>query len=264
LTASNVTISGNIGNESGGLRTIGSLETVLTNTIVAGNELDILGPLTSSTTSVIGIPVGKTLADILVVDNLGKPVLADNGGPTKTIALALVAGNPAIDAATGAVCAAPPVGALDQRGRTRPAACDIGAYEAQAPTIAARANVSAAATSAAGAVVTYTAPAGTTEQGGAATVVCVPASGSAFPVGTTTVTCTATDGASHTAITTFQVVLSAFVQTASPFIPTLPPTDVTAMGGTTSTSGLSLVLGLLGILGLVVVRCQGPTTRSRR
>jgi hypothetical protein len=39
-----------------------------------------------------------------------------------------------------------------------------------------------------------------------ATVVCVPASGSAFPLGTTTVTCTATDTSGNTASCTFKVV----------------------------------------------------------
>ena len=50
--------------------------------------------------------------------------LADNGGPTKTVALQ--SGSPAIDAAVAANC--PPT---DQRGITRPqgAGCDIGAYE---------------------------------------------------------------------------------------------------------------------------------------
>lgn len=56
--------------------------------------------------------------------------LADNGGPTAT--LALLAGSPAVDAvpSTGAGC--PPT---DQRGVARPqgAACDIGAYERAAP-----------------------------------------------------------------------------------------------------------------------------------
>ena len=57
--------------------------------------------------------------------------LADNGGPTQTIALQ--AGSAAIDAGDPEVCAAPPVNGLDQRGYTRPgegyAKCSIGAYE---------------------------------------------------------------------------------------------------------------------------------------
>jgi hypothetical protein len=56
-------------------------------------------------------------------------------------------------------------------------------------------NIGTAATSPSGAVVTYTAPTATDEAGEspAPTVGCVPASGSTFPIGTTTVKCTATD-----------------------------------------------------------------------
>ena len=56
--------------------------------------------------------------------------LQNNGGPTQT--MALLPGNAAIDAAIDAICAAPPVNNLDQRGITRPQGlhCDIGAYEA--------------------------------------------------------------------------------------------------------------------------------------
>jgi len=57
--------------------------------------------------------------------------LANNGGPTQTIALE--AGSPAIDAGDEAICAAAPVDGLDQRGFVRPGAgathCSIGAYE---------------------------------------------------------------------------------------------------------------------------------------
>jgi hypothetical protein len=56
------------------------------------------------------------------------------------------------------------------------------------------ADISANATSPSGAVVTYAAPAAVDEAGDspAASAGCAPASGSTFPVGTTTVTCTAT------------------------------------------------------------------------
>ncbi len=54
--------------------------------------------------------------------------LADNGGPTPT--LALLPGSPAIDAGDSAACTP-----YDQRGVARPvgAACDIGAFEAPSP-----------------------------------------------------------------------------------------------------------------------------------
>ena len=53
------------------------------------------------------------------------------------------------------------------------------------------------------AVVTFSDPAATDNCG--ATVVCSPASGSTFPTGSTTVTCTATDASGNTAVSTFMV-----------------------------------------------------------
>jgi len=61
--------------------------------------------------------------------------LANNGGPTQTIAL--LAGSPAINAGDETICAAPPVNNLDQRDFVRPgtgaANCSIGAYEYDSP-----------------------------------------------------------------------------------------------------------------------------------
>jgi hypothetical protein len=134
LTVINSTISGNTAATRGGgiaAPVIGN-ETLL-NTVVAGNAAptgpEVDGFAETTTTSLIGVPAGMTLADIL--DPAG---LADNGGGTQTIALAQVAGNPAIGTATAATCAAAPVNGLDQRGLTRLGACDIGAYEHQQPT----------------------------------------------------------------------------------------------------------------------------------
>jgi hypothetical protein len=61
-----------------------------------------------------------------------------------------------------------------------------------APTLTLPANITAEATSAAGAAVTYDATASDT-QDGTRTPVCAPASGSTFPLGTTTVGCSVTD-----------------------------------------------------------------------
>lgn len=71
--------------------------------------------------------------NIVGVDPFLDPAgLADNGGPTQTIAL--LAQSPAIDAGNAAVCAGDGVQGLDQRGYLRPGvghtACSIGAYEA--------------------------------------------------------------------------------------------------------------------------------------
>ncbi|HLK97806.1 MAG TPA: T9SS type A sorting domain-containing protein, partial [Hymenobacter sp.] len=60
-----------------------------------------------------------TPANSLFVDPMLSP-LADNGGPTQT--MALQAGSPAINAGSGCP-------EFDQRGARRVGACDIGAYE---------------------------------------------------------------------------------------------------------------------------------------
>jgi CSLREA domain-containing protein len=102
--------------------------TIIQNTIVASNSLpSCTGPINDGGHD-IAIPDSACPGS--AVDPRLQP-LSDNGGPTKTMALA--AGSPAIDAvpATGAACPT-----TDQRGVSRPqgAACDIGAFELNAPT----------------------------------------------------------------------------------------------------------------------------------
>ena len=78
-----------------------------------------------------------------------------------------------------------------------------------AVSITCPADISVTTTNPGGEVVNYSAP---TTSGGCApvTVVCNPPSGSTFPVGTTVVTCTATDGQSNTATCTFTVTVVKF------------------------------------------------------
>jgi hypothetical protein len=61
--------------------------------------------------------------------------LGDNGGPTQTIAL--LSTSMAVDGGDDAICSAPPVNGVDQRGLPRPGAghshCSIGAYEFSFP-----------------------------------------------------------------------------------------------------------------------------------
>ena len=122
--------------------------------------------------------------------------LADNGGPTQT--MALLPGSPAIDAGVAAGAS------FDQRGRPRtfddpgvvnaPTSdgTDIGAFELQpicSLTCPADITVPNDA-GVCGAVVTYTTPSGA----GCGTVTCDHPSGSFFPVGNTMVTCTSSAG----------------------------------------------------------------------
>ena len=87
---------------------------------------DVSGTVTIQLATIVGIPVGLTLADILDPDGL-----QDNGGPTKTIALTDSPTNPARHKGDAATCVAAPVNGLDQRGLPRTPPCDIGTYELQ-------------------------------------------------------------------------------------------------------------------------------------
>ncbi len=124
-------ISGTNGIAAGGIRALGSLTV---NTILASNSpSNCIGIITdaghnlSSENSCAFTGVGSLNS----TDPMLGP-LADNGGPTLT--MALLPGSPAIDAGDDA--AAP---STDQRGFPRPvgAASDIGAYECNPPQIAA-------------------------------------------------------------------------------------------------------------------------------
>jgi predicted extracellular nuclease len=69
-------------------------------------------------------------------------------------------------------------------------------------------DITRVADSAAGAVVTYAAPTAVDNTDGALAVSCIPASGSQFAIGTTTVTCTATDASGNSASESFTVTVT--------------------------------------------------------
>ncbi len=70
---------------------------------------------------------------------------------------------------------------------------------ATGPTIDPPADIMVTATSASGEIVTYTSPATHDLADGTGTANCAPASGSTFPLGETSVTCSATDTSGNTA-----------------------------------------------------------------
>ena len=130
--------------------------------------------------------------------------LADNGGPTPTMALG--AGSAAIDEALSAVCPA-----SDQRGILRPfgAGCDIGAYESNVldespPVITVPAGIVTNATGPDGAAVSYSVSA-VDDVDGPVAVTCVPPTGATFAIGTTAVACMASDTAGNLAGASFDV-----------------------------------------------------------
>jgi hypothetical protein len=170
----------------------------VTNTVVWGNEKDCAAPVDQSAASLDGD--GTCGVQLTGNPNLGS--LASNGGPTQT--RALVPPSPAIDAGTT------PCPSADQRYVPRDSRCDIGAYEWVDPTppvITVPANIQVAATGPSGASVTYAVTFSDPDDGVASSG-CTPASGSVFPIGTTTVQCAATDLHGNTATASFTVTVT--------------------------------------------------------
>jgi hypothetical protein len=114
--------------------------------------------------------------------------------------------------------------ATDAAHNTGTATFTVTVHDTTPPQITGTpADVTVEATSSSGAAVSYTKPTATDLVDGAVTVSCAPASGSTFALGTTTVTCTATDAHSNTVTSTFHVTVQ---DTTKPQITV--PADITA------------------------------------
>lgn len=113
--------------------------------------------------------------------------------------------------------------AQDAAGNSSPpGSVSVKVVDTTAPVLVPHANVLAAQESSSGAPVAYGLPAASDAGDPNPAVTCSPASGSTFPVGTTQVTCAATDGSgNHSAQLAFDVVVQ---QGSSPPPPTLTST----------------------------------------
>jgi CSLREA domain-containing protein len=162
--------------------------------------------------------------------------LWDNGVPTKTIALQFR--SPALNYIPQDTNGCGTTITEDQRGVPRPqgTACDVGAFEIENPTdttppvLNLPAVLTAEATNPSGAAVDFTATANDDVDGSVA-VNCSKNSGANFPLGTTTVNCSATDAAGNTATGSFEVKVQ---DTTAPTISNVPA-DISATA--TSSSG---------------------------
>jgi CSLREA domain-containing protein len=132
LTVTNSTVSGNTGFGAGGVCNFGSATVILKNTIVANNTGgNCAGAIVNAG---YNLDSGSTCgfgSNNFSMSNTNPKLssLANNGGPTQT--MALLAGSPAIDTGNASFCSSSPVNGVDKRGVTRPkgAGCDIGAYD---------------------------------------------------------------------------------------------------------------------------------------
>src|SRR6185295_17517301 len=114
--------------------------------------------------------------------------------------------------------------ATDAHGNHSTASFTVTVHDTTGPVVTVPANATVEATSAAGAAYTFVASA-TDALDGALATTCVPASGSAFPFGATTVSCTATDAHGNHSSASFTVTV---LDTHAPVVTAPPPLTIAA------------------------------------
>jgi HYR domain len=187
------------------------------------NALDTLDPATGALTTgptLTGAPHGRLNAMAFDSHSILFASDTDHGG---TALVDLVT----VDTSTGAVTT---IGALpDNTDAIAFVPISVpSASPRPTPTISnVPADITAEATGPSGAAVTFSSPTAVDADGNPVIVNCDHTSGSTFPLGTTTVTCTATDGQGSTATATFHVT----VQDTTPPVITVPHDDIRVRPG---------------------------------
>ena len=148
--------------------------------------------------------------------------------------------------------------ARDAAGNSTTAIRNVEVRDTIAPEFpVAPADVIVPAAGVGGAIVNFPDPAVTDNASAAPTVVCIPASGALFPIGTTPVTCRATDGSGNFAEVSFDVVVQ---DTIPPDISNIPidiVQEATASGGAIVTYNLPDATD--NASATVTIDCQPPT-----
>lgn len=137
-----------------------------------------------------------------------------------------------------------------------PATAPASVPDTTAPSISGVPSTQTAeATGSSGATVSFSAPTATDAVDPAPVVSCSPASGSTFVIGTTAVSCTATDASGNHASASFSVVVQ---DTTSPSITLTAPLD----GATASTSDVALTASASDLVGVAGVQFKLDGTTS--
>lgn len=188
---------------SGATFPLGETEVTCTVTDVAGNE----------SSGTFEVTVQDTTAPSLL---LGNDVTVEATGPDGAVAAYDASADDTVDGPVLPECE-PPSGsvfalgattvacsATDSAGNVSTGALTVTVVDTTPPVLSLPAPITAEAASPAGSVVDFTATASDLVDG-AVDVSCTPASGSTFALGTTVVTCSATDAAGNSAVDTVEV-----------------------------------------------------------
>jgi hypothetical protein len=189
---------------------------------ISGVTVPLNGTATATTTTIGPVPASWT------DDNFGcpspAPTLPANGQSTVTLRMPTTVGAGYIYTVMYSRS-----GANGLTGLTA-ISFEVDVVANTPPVLALPGPITAEATSSAGTAVTYTASATDAEDDPDPTPVCSPASGSTFPLGTTTVTCSVTDGGGLSASGSFSV---SIVDTTAPALglPGNVTAEATGAGG---------------------------------
>src|SRR5216683_1353652 len=168
------------------------------------------------------------------------PIAVDESGdsPPATVSCAPVSGSTFAIGTTTVTCTASDA---DDTPNTVSQGFTVTVLDTDLAITGVPADVTAIATGTSGAVVTYAAPTAVDEAGdsAAATASCSPVSGSTFPVGATTVTCTAgsPDDSPATVSATFTVTVLVDLNVAVSVAPTTATTGTKVVGTISLTNG---------------------------
>ncbi|HVL69942.1 MAG TPA: carboxypeptidase regulatory-like domain-containing protein [Vicinamibacterales bacterium] len=204
----------------------------------------------STTSDAVTLVIDRTPPVVSVPDT----VVVDAVGTGAEVAFSASADD-AVDGALGAACSPGPgtfgVGATTVRCTARDAAGNTGeasfvvtVRDVTPPSVTVPDDRVVEATSAAGATVTFSASASDTVSGAVA-VTCEPASGSRFPLGTTVVSCTASDGAGNTGSATFAVTV---VDSTAPAIQSITPSQATLWSPNHQMVALTLAVSVADVV----------------
>jgi hypothetical protein len=154
-------------------------------------SLNLPGGITAEATGPAGATVSYTATATDLVD-----------GPVPVNCTPASGSTFALDTTTPVTCTA-----ADSSGNTSTGSFTVTVADTTPPSLKLPSDITAQATGPAGAAVSYTATA-TDLVDGSVPVSCTPASGSSFPVGTTTVSCSAADAHGNTTTGSFKVTVN--------------------------------------------------------